>query len=152
MAVENARGLVVQNAFELLVAFAMRHVVVHLQIVLHMLFLVDEIKSIHLGVSTFAIQINVISISHIATVEGDDHNLQAAVGHLLDLEFALDGSLITDILKHIQLKTRVFVEDDFGHLRICREMCIVVILNDFATLVGGYDKLVVHNQSSLIHS
>jgi hypothetical protein len=31
-------------------------------------------------------------------------------------------------------------------------MRIIVIFNDFAALVGGYDKLVVHNQSSLIHS
>ena len=152
MAVEDARGLIVQNTLELLVAGAVRHVVVHLQIVLHMLLLIDEIEAIDLGISTFAIKIDGIRVVDVAAVEGNDHNFQAAVGQLPNLELTLDGSLIVHVLQHVQLKAGIFVEDDFGHFRLRRQMRIIVIFNDFAALVGSNDELVVHNQSSLIHS
>ena len=130
----------------------MRHVVVHLQSVFHMLGLVDEIKSMHLGFSAFAVQIHMIGVADVAAVESDDHDFQAAVGHLPHLELALDGGLVAHVLQHIQLKAGVLVEDDFGNFRIGVKMRIIIILNEFAALVGGYDKLVVHGQSSLIHS
>ena len=80
MSVEHRRGRVVDDTLELLVAGSMRHVVVHFQVVLHMLGLVNEIKAMHLGVGTFAIQINMIGIAYITTIEGDDHDFQTAVG------------------------------------------------------------------------
>ena len=104
MTVEHRRGRVVDDAFELFVAGAMRHIVVHLQEVFHMLGLVDEIQAMHLRIGTFSIQVDMIGVAHIAAVEGDDHDLQSAVGQLLDLKLPLDGGLIAYILQHIQLK------------------------------------------------
>ena len=117
-----------------------------------MLRLIDEIEAVNLAVGAFAVKVHVEAVSDVAAVEGDDDNLQAAVGQLADFEVAPDGGIVAHVLHHIQLKARVLVERDFGDQGFLGEVRIIVIHNDFAALVGGNDELVVHNQSSLIHS
>ena len=71
MTIEDAGSFVIQDTLEFLVAGTMRYIMIHLQEVLHMLFLINEIKAIDLGISTFAVQIDMIGIADIAAIKGD---------------------------------------------------------------------------------
>ena len=126
MSVEHRRGLVVQNALELLVARAVWHVVVDFHEVLDMLLLVEEVQAVDLQVGALAIEVDVVVVLHLAAVERHNNEVYATVGGLLDVDMCRELRVVVEVLNPVQLERGVVLHHDVALLLVRLQMAAVV--------------------------
>ena len=135
MTVEHCRSLVVKDALELLVAAAVRHVMVDFHQVFDVLFLVEEIQTVNLQVSALAVEVNVDVVFHKTSVKRHQHEVHAAVGGLLDVDVRREIRVVVEVLNPVQLERGVLLHHDVALFLVRLQMTAVVQDYELTTLI-----------------